>query len=170
MTFSPKDLSCETKAPGISRRTFVAQVTAGSVTLAANKAMGKINSQDREPILENEFIRIVFTNHSGSLAEITNKLTKEIIGVQGDRFEIVAEEFKLSPLDLRLASVRKTTNELVEVVYERQGLQIIVKYRLGIRDHFLEKSLSITSESPYRLKSLSLIDLSFSGPKFAVIE
>lgn len=170
MSSGSKDPSSESPAVGFSRRTFVARLTAGSVSLAATRAMGKIRPSEKGLTLENEFLRLTFSRTTGSLLEVTNKLTTEVIAVRGDGFEIVAEEFKLSLAEFRLESAQKKTDELLEVAYRKQGLQVLVTYRLGLPNHFLEKSLSLISDSSYRLKSLQVSDLSLSGPAFKFIE
>ncbi len=42
-----KDYSAELPSAGVSRRTFVSQFAAGSLCLAATRAMGKKNSPDK---------------------------------------------------------------------------------------------------------------------------
>lgn len=170
MRYSSKDSNSMPITKDISRRSFVAQLTAGSLGLAATRVRAKSDPPSDDPIvLENEFLRLAFSRSTGLLLQLTNKLTKEIVMVSGDRFEVTAEEFRLTLPGLPLRSSRRKTDELLEVVYGKDGRQVVVNYRLGRHNHFFEKSLTVTSGSAYRLKSVVVSDLGLAGPAFKFV-
>src|ERR1017187_757793 len=102
----------------VTRRTFVATLSAGGFGLAASKAMGSdLLDEASTVVVENGVVRLTFSSTSGFLVKLENKLTREVINVGGDSFEVVAEEFTLAPASLRLQSVHKRSEELVEATY-----------------------------------------------------
>jgi hypothetical protein len=98
---------------------------------------------------------------------IENRLTGESLRVRGDEFGVVAEDFNLSPRNMRLESLRKVSEEVVEAAYGAEGRQVLATYKLGAHHHFAEKQLTVTLASPYRLKTLvvSKVDMSGAGLK-----
>ena len=91
----------------VSRRAFVATLGAGGLGVAAAKAMkGDLLAQGGQIVLENERVRLTFSVTTGFLAGIENKKSKEVIAIEEDSFEVLAEEFKLTPGSLPLKSVR----------------------------------------------------------------
>jgi hypothetical protein len=148
----------------LSRRAFVAALGAGGVGLATSSAMGReLLADDKSIVMENGLVRLAFSGTTGFLVEIVNKLSKESITVKGDSFEIVAEEFVLTPMTLQLKSVQSRSAELVEATYGSGEHRVIVTYRMGNQGHFCEKQLTINSTSPYKLKSLVVSRLRFTG-------
>ncbi len=158
------------RAKHVTRRTFVATLGAGGLGLAASRAMAKeFPPDDNSVVMENGFLRLTFSGTTGAMVEIENKLTKEVINVSGDSFEVVAEEFTLTSMTLRLQAVRKRSGELVEATYSSGGRSVVAAYRMGSQNHFCEKQLTITSTCRYKLKSLVVSKLSFSGTELKFI-
>jgi hypothetical protein len=154
----------------VTRRTFVATLGAGGLGLAASSALGSKAPHRDRPAMENALLRLVFEGSSGRLAQIVNKLTNEVVKVDGDGFAVVAKEFSLSSENLRLQSVDKKSEERVEVTYRDEGHTVVAVYKLGPKDHFFEKYLTFTSPSPYRLTNLVVSKLRFSGPALNVVK
>jgi hypothetical protein len=147
----------------LGRRDFVARLGVGGLAmLSADLTGGCRRSEHMGETLENETVRLVFDRDTGSLAGIQNKLSDESLGVRGDDFGLLAEEFKLSPRNMRLVTLKKTAPEAVEATYSSEGLQVVAIYKLRQNNHFVEKTLAITSPSAFRLKSVAVSNLSFS--------
>lgn len=152
-------------AGNITRRIFVATCGVSGVGLAASRLMGsEIFPGVSSIVLENGVIGLTFSRETGLLVQVKNKLTEEVMTVRGDTFEVVAEEFTLTPSSLRLESVVKSSEELVEATYSGGGRRVIAVYRMGTQNHFCEKQLITMSTSPYKLKRLVVSKLNISGP------
>jgi hypothetical protein len=146
------------------RRDFVAQLGVGGLAIVApDLAAGSKRGEHIGETLENDTIRLVFDHHTGLLTGIQNKLAEESLQVYGDDFGFFAEEFTLSPQNMRLVSLRKTSREAVEATFRAEKIQVVANYMLGQNHHFVEKRLAITSPSAFRLKSVVVSNLSFSG-------
>jgi hypothetical protein len=113
--------------------------------------------------MENESLHLDFDRDSGLLKKIVNKLTLEEMEVQGNDFAVVAEGFTLTPKNTRLEFLEKKSAELVEVTYRAGERSVVAAYKLGARNQFFEKCLTVTSSSSYRLKTLVVSKLGFSG-------
>lgn len=146
----------------ITRRTFVAEITAGGLSLMANRSVVAA-AQKRRIVLENRFLRVDFSAKTGSMIQVVNKLTGELIAISGDIFEITANSFSLISSGLFLKSVRKKTSESVEAIYDNGKQQVMSVYQLGSEDHFLEKTITLTSVSAFQLHSLIVSSVRLSG-------
>jgi hypothetical protein len=120
--------------------------------------------------LENEAVGLNFDSETGLLTRIENKLTNESLQVRGDEFAVVGEEFSLSPRNMRLISLQKTSREVVEATFSAEGRQVLATYKLGVTNHFFEKYLIVTSSSPYRLKTLVVSKVGLSGAGLKMVK
>ncbi len=155
----------------LGRRAFVARIGAGGLTIVAANLTGSAKGSERVgATLESGMLRLFFDRESGSLQGIQNKLSNESLRVCGDEFAVVAEEFTLSPKKMRLVSLEKPSPEVVEATYLAEGRQVVASYKLGQNNHFVEKQLVITSPSSYRLKTLVVSKMGFSGSKLKMVK
>lgn len=153
------------------RREFVAQLGAGGLTIAAaSLAVGCRRSEHVGATLENDNLRLVFDGITGSLVGLQNKLSDENLRVRGDDFALAAEEFSLSQRNMRLISLQKTSPEAVEAAYGDKDRKVVATYTLGQKNSFVEKKLTVTSPSTFRLKTLVVSKLSFSGPPLKMVK
>ena len=76
----------------------------------------------------------------------------------------------MSPRNMRLGSLRKPSPEVVEATYGAEGRQVVASYKLSQNNHFVEKKLAITSPSAFRLKSLVVSKLGFSGTGLKMVK
>jgi hypothetical protein len=143
---------------------------AGGLTLAVANLTGGCSRNHGGVRLETEALGLSFDGKTGSLTRMENKLTHENLQVRGDDFAVVAQEFSLSPQNMRLASLRKVSEEVVEATYAAEGRQVVSTYKLGASHHFVEKQLAITSPSPYRLKTLVVSKLGLSIPALKMVK
>jgi hypothetical protein len=64
---------------------------------------------------------------------------------------------------MQLQWVQKKSTESVEASYHAGGHSVVATYKLGAKNHFLEKFLVVSCTSPSRLKTLVVSKLGFSG-------
>jgi hypothetical protein len=161
----------KSKRKKLGRRDFVAQLGAGGlVMLAANLTEGCRRGEHIGATLENESLRLVFDRDTGSLTGIENKLADESLRVRGDDFAVEAEEFRLSPQNMRLESLRNSSPDVVEATYSAGGRQVAATYKLGQKNDFAEKKLAITSPSAFRLKNLVVSKVGFSATGLKMVK
>ena len=113
--------------------------------------------------LENALLSAKFDSETGSLIQLTNKLTNQTMEVWGDEFQIEAGEFTLLQKDASLASLVKKSDEQLQASYQADGRKIIATWRLGKGHHFLEKQLVVSSLSPFGFQNLVISKPGFSG-------
>jgi hypothetical protein len=155
----------------LRRRDFVVQLGAGGLTVVAANLTGSCRRGGNiDETLESDSLRLVFDRSTGLLTGFENKITNEKLQVQGDDFAVVAQEFNLSPRNMRLESLRKTSPEAVEASYSAGYRQVIAVYKLGRGNHFMEKKLIITSPSACRLKTVVVSKLRFSGAGLKIVK
>ena len=116
--------------------------------------------------LENDLLGAKFDSKTGSLIQLTNKLTNETLDVGGDEFQIEATEFTLKQKGAALVSLVKQAEEQVEATYEADGRRVTITWRLGEDRHFLEKQLVVSSASPFGFRKLVIGRPAFGGPAF----
>ncbi len=151
---------------GITRRTFVTTLGVSGLGLAASRALGGKAPHQAPVEIENSVLRLTFNGDTGFLAQIVNKLTNETITINGDNFQIIAKEFSFTPENLRLRSLKKQSEELVEANYGDETRGVVASYSLQAGNHFFEKQITVTAPSAYRLVNLTVSKLKFSGPNF----
>ena len=145
----------KSKSKKLGRRAFVTRLGAGGLTLVAANLTGGCSHNEHGGVrLETGALGLSFDRETGSLTRMENKLTHESLQVRGDDFEVVAEEFSLSPQNMPMESLWKVSEERVEATYAAEGRPVVATYKLAANHHFVEKQLVITSSSPYRLKTL----------------
>lgn len=155
----------------LTRREFVIQLGAGSVGVAAAaRAMASSVPSHSGVVLENKTLRVVLDRRTGMLAQINNLHTGETVAVHGDEFAVIADEFKLTPPKFSQPSIKKLSARQAEVTYRSDGRTVKATYKLGEGSGFLEKHLSIFSNSAYRLKRVTVSDLRLSGPAIQFVE
>ncbi len=138
--------------------------------VAANLTSDCARSEHIGPTLESESLHLAFDRETGLLTGVQNKLSGENLRVHGDDFEVAAQEFSLSPGNMRLKSLQKPSPEVVEATYESDGRQVAVSYKLGDKNHFMEKQLAVDSPSAFRLKTLVVSKLGFSGTDLKMVK
>jgi len=131
--------------------------------------------------LENDSLRAKFDNETGSLIQLTNKLTDETMDVGGDEFQIEATEFILAQKDVALVSLVKQSDEKIVATYraegDKSGLEtqptkdtIVATWGLGKGHHFLEKQLVISSSSPFGFRKLVISKPAFGGQPIRLVK
>jgi hypothetical protein len=120
-------------------------------------------------LLENRHLAAKFDPGSGSLIQLANQRTGEVMEVRGDEFKIVALEFTLLQKEASLVSLTQTSDELVQAMYQADRCNIVAEYRLGKNHHFLEKRLVVTPSSPYGFKDVVISAPRFSGTPLRLI-
>jgi len=124
--------------------------------------------------LDNDLLGARFDAKTGSLIQLTNKLTDETMDVGGDEFQIETTEFTLSQKDAALVSLVERSGEKIVTTYrakgQKSGLEtqptkntIVATWRLGKGRHFLEKQLVISSSSPFGFRKLVISRPAFAG-------
>jgi len=113
--------------------------------------------------LENDLLGAKFDTETGSLIQLTNKLTDETMDVGGDEFWIEATEFTLAQKDAALVSLAKLPDKRIEATYRADGQTIVATWRLGKGRHFLEKQLVVSSSSPFGFRKLVIGRPAFGG-------
>jgi len=113
--------------------------------------------------LENGFVGAKFDSQTGSLIQLTNKLTDQTLEVWGDEFRIEASEFTLTQKDVSQVSLVKKSDEQLEATYQAGGRKVVAVWNLGKDRHFLEKQLVVSSSSPFGFRNLVISNPGFSG-------
>lgn len=149
----------------VNRRRFVMELGAGGLGAVGTTVLGGYHrsSCSDGPVLENDALRLIFDCRRDALGRISNRLTHKASLVRKDEFSIRAEEFQPSPENCRLETLQKKSRDRVEATYRVDGRTVVVAYTLGRNHHFFEKSLTIASDSSYRLKSLIVTKLSLAA-------
>ena len=131
--------------------------------------------------LENELLGAKFASDTGSLIQLTNKLTDEKLDVGGDEFRIEATEFSLEQKDAALVSLVKQSDEEIQATYRtevrKSGLEtqptkdtIVVTWQLDKGHHFLEKQLVVSSSAPFGFRKLVISRPAFGGQPVALVK
>ncbi|MFH1266943.1 MAG: hypothetical protein ABIK89_14545 [Planctomycetota bacterium] len=113
--------------------------------------------------LENDLIGAKFDSETGSLIQLTNKLTDQTLDVWGDQFRIEASRFTLAQKDASQVSLVKTSDEQLEATYQADGHKVVATWQLGKGHHFLQKQLAVSSSSPFGFRNLVISGPGFSG-------
>ena len=113
--------------------------------------------------LDNDLLDAKFDTKTGSLIQLTNKLTDQTMDVGGDEFQIEATEFTLAQKDATLISLVKQSDEQLQATYRAEGRKIIATWRLGKNRHFLEKRIVVNSSSPFGFRKLVISRPVFAG-------
>jgi hypothetical protein len=113
--------------------------------------------------LENDLIGAKFDSETGSLIQLTNKLTDQTLDVWGDQFRIEASRFTLAQKDVSQVSLVKKSDEQFEATYLADGHKVVATWQLGGGHHFLQKQLVISSSSPFDFRNLVTSRPGFSG-------
>ncbi|MFH1265931.1 MAG: hypothetical protein ABIK89_09390, partial [Planctomycetota bacterium] len=113
--------------------------------------------------LENDLIGAKFDSQTGSLIQLTNKLTNQTMDVWGDEFQIEASEFTLAQKDATQVSLVKKSDGQLEATYQADGHKVVATWQLGGGDHFLRKRLVVSSSSPFGFRNLVISRPGFSG-------
>ncbi len=113
--------------------------------------------------LENALLGAKFDSVTGSLIQLTNKLTNQTMDVWGDEFQIEADEFTLLQKDASLVSLAKKSDEELQATYQANGRKVVATWRLGKGRHFLEKQLVVSSSSPFGFRKLVISKPAFAG-------
>ena len=108
--------------------------------------------------LENPRIVVEIDRESGAIHSIHDKKQDAVYPQTGIGFEVVTK--KGTFLSKKATAVSAKAGQ-VELRFTGNGLNITLHYRLGAKDHFIEKWLEIKSADgkPYFLKSVALEDL-----------
>jgi hypothetical protein len=104
--------------------------------------------------IENAGLLAKFDRNTGSLIQLTNKLTDETFDVWGDEFAVVAEEFTLEQSAMRLVELAQPAPDKLVAKYAAEGHHVEVEYRLPATGHFLEKQITLKSSQPYGFAEL----------------
>lgn len=124
--------------------------------------------------LENDLLGARFDAETGSLIQLTNKLTDETMDVGGDEFQIEATGFTLSQKGATLVSLVRQSDEQIVATYrakvQKSGLEtqpsegtIVASWRLGEGRHFLEKQLFVKLSSPFGFRKVMISKPAFGG-------
>ena len=120
--------------------------------------------------LDNNLLGAKFDTETGSLIQLTNKLTSEAMDVGGDEFQIEATEWTVAQKDAALVSLVKQSDEQVEATYQAEGRKIVATWRLGKGHHFLEKQLVISSLSPFGFRRVVISRPAFAGVPLRLVK
>lgn len=120
--------------------------------------------------LENALLGAKFDSETGSLIQLTNKLTNQTMDVWGDDFQIEAAEFTLTRKDASLVSLAKQSDEQLQATYQADGRKVVATWRLGKNRHFLEKQLVVSSSSPFGFRNLVIGRPGFAGVSLEFVQ
>ncbi len=129
-------------------------------------SLAAAHGADKTVVLGDDQLGLAFDRETGALKAIENKLAGETYGVEGDRFDVEAVEFRADLADAKLIGLKVEGNSLT-ADYQSQDLAIRVQY--VVRGHFVEKQMTLTSPRDYGLKKLVVSRPRFSGPKLKLI-
>ena len=109
--------------------------------------------------LENPRIAVEIDRESGAIHSIHDKKQDALYPQTGIGFEVVT---KKGTFRSEKATAVSSKAGQAELRFTGNGLNITLHYRLGTKDHFIEKWLEIKSAhgKPYFLKSVALEDMS----------
>ena len=130
----------KSKSKTLGRRDFVARLGAGGLAMvASNLTEGCGGGEHIGVTLENESLALIFDRVTGLLTGIQNKLSDETLRVRGDDFRVVAEEFSLTPRNMRLDRVQKNIRGVGPGELSCRGTQCCCNLQLGGEESFLRK-------------------------------
>ena len=112
--------------------------------------------------IQNDKFGLTFNCKTGTLSALENKRAGETYQVEGDEFDVEAVEFRTGFADAKLVGLA-VENDAIKVDYRSNDLVIQVRYTL--RDHFVEKQMTLISPHDYGLKNLVV-----SRPMFSVAD
>jgi hypothetical protein len=125
----------------------MSRVIAAFVMLAASLAGAAPNV-----CLENKSLAACFDSSTGFLVRLVNRLSGETVAIREQGFRIEAVEFSVSPENSRLQSCGKIRPDRMRCVYVSGPRTVTQTYTL--RNHFLEKTLTVRSPSAFGWKSV----------------
>lgn len=138
------------------------RLIAATVMLAASLAGAASNA-----CLENNSVAACFDPSTGLLVRLVNKLSGETVAIRERGFRIEAVEFSVSPENSGLQSCEKTSPDRMRCLYASGPRTVTHTYTL--RNHFLEKTLTVQSPSAFGWKSVVPAIYDLRGAKLDVI-
>ena len=113
--------------------------------------------------LESDLIGAKFDSETGSLIQLTNKLTDQTLNVWGDQFRIETSRFTFAQQDASQVTLVKKSDEQFQATYEADGHRVVATWQLGAGRHFLRKQLVFSSSAPFGFRNLVISNPGFSG-------
>ncbi|NQT17773.1 MAG: hypothetical protein HQ582_33770, partial [Planctomycetes bacterium] len=113
--------------------------------------------------LENDLIVARFDSQTGSLIQLTNRLTGQTLDVWGDQFRIETSRFTFAQQNASQVSLVKESDEQLQATYQVDGHRVVATWQLARGGHFLQKQLAVSSSAPFGFRNLVISKPGFSG-------
>lgn len=123
---------------------------------------------DGTHVLENEGLRLVVSEASGSLLRVVNKGTSEAFAVAGDAFAVQTLDGAVTQDDCRVAGCERTS-ERVLVRFDHARLTADVEWRVHPKLPFAEKQVTVAFKSDAGWTRMVVSRPSFSGSALRMV-